>query len=163
MSEEQNGGPTADLWRGERGRFKANNPGVFKAGNADGCQFQLGNKDALVHGGYSRQVQEDMRPWVTEVLAQVVADKGGMENLTELQRQAIEHGLGPLLAVMKSTGQDIVANHALSAKGKARAVVGAHQRALDRFVKLAQLIGLDRTPRQVDTFEAAITREPIHE
>lgn len=116
------------------------------------CQcgaWLAGNPGALKTGRYSRQLQDDARPWVTGVIAQVIADKGGPGALSELQSQVLEQGLAPTLVILRFLGANLMAEGPLTGKGRQRAATTAYLQTLDRFMRLCQTVGLERASKHL--------------
>ena len=55
----------------------------------------------------------------------------------------------PTLAILRHLGENLMAEGALTAKGRRRAATSAYLAVLDRFLRLAQVVGLERRQKRV--------------
>jgi hypothetical protein len=80
--------------------------------------------------------------------AQIEADLGGTEALSQVHRDAI----GDLLRLELIAGylfDRLLEGGPLTGRGRTRAATTAYLQVLDRVVRLRQLVGLARRPRQI--------------
>ena len=111
-----------------------------------GGRFAEGNTAALRTGCFSRQLQDDAAPWREQQIAAIRADLGN--DIATLKAHTIEQ-LGTLLVVLRFLSANLMAEGPLTGKGRQRAATSAYLQVLDRYVRLAQTIGLDRQTRQL--------------
>jgi hypothetical protein len=116
------------------------------------CQTWLkGNQAARKHGTFARHHPADVIMTADELLEGLVADKGGAAEMSTLQRSlaAKLRDTDILLSLNKRT---VIAEGVDAPAGRK-----AHDRylaALDRFVRLAAMLGLDREAKRVDLARA---------
>ena len=122
-------------------------------------KFTAGNRGALKHGGYSRQVAGGMLPEQAELVAllaekrtAIEADLGGAEALTELTRDLIARYVQ--LEMVASTLAANVVTAPLTAKGARRAALAAFLAVTDRQQRLAMTLGLERRSRPINPLDA---------
>lgn len=109
----------------------------------------------LQHGLHSKLVQAGHLPSQREAAAalaakqaQIEADLGGTEALSQVHRDAI----GDLLRLELIAGylfDRLLEGGPLTGRGRTRAATTAYLQVLDRVVRLRQLVGLARRPRQI--------------
>ena len=102
--------------------------------------------NALKHGRHSRRLQEDAAPWRAAQVASIKEDLG--QDVSTLKAHAIEQ-TGHVLVVLRFLGENLAAAGPLTGKGRTRAATTAYLQTLDRFMRLAQLLGLERVAKQV--------------
>jgi len=115
-------------------------------------RFTKGNRAALVHGGRSKQVSRLHAPLRDEIVQKVIVDLGGDASLLPVTLLGLvdryaEVSLlaGSYMFWLREQGGPI------GTRGRQRAAVGGYLAALDRQMKLAVLIGLERKARKVGT------------
>lgn len=81
--------------------------------------------------------------------------------MTVLKADAVRE-VGRLGLVMQSLGDDLLQHGVLTGRGRTRAALSAYTAVLDRFTKLASMLGLERTAKSV-SFAQAVTEAPVHE
>lgn len=139
------------------------------AGNGNGRdpetgQFLPGNTAAMRHGAHSERHIERLKAEAAETLAEhraeIVADLGGEEALSRIQRDVLDRYLTAtcLLAWMES---ELVAKGPLTAKGTRRALHTAYATQLDKVVKLSGMLGLQRRAKPLDPLVAV--RDAVEE
>lgn len=104
----------------------------------------------LRDGLRSRQLieQPDIAAWHMRQVEIITADLGGASELTALKSTLVRE-LARLEVILGAIGDELLQSGALTGKGKVRALTTLHLKVLDRFVKGAALVGLDRRSRQV--------------
>lgn len=129
-------------------------------GHAPGTgRFVRGNRDALTHGGYSRQVAGGLLPEQAELVAMlsekraaIEQDLGGADALTELQRDLIARYVQMELVAERLASTVVAAP--LTAKGAKRAALSAFLAVTDRQQRLAMTLGLERRSRPINPLDA---------
>lgn len=127
-------------------------------------QFLPGHTYSLKHGRKSERHIERLKAEAAETLAEqraeIVADLGGEEALSRIQRDTLDRYLTAtcLLAWMET---ELVAKGPLTAKGTRRALHTAYATQLDKVVKLAGMLGLQRRAKPVDPLVAV--RDAVEE
>jgi hypothetical protein len=118
-----------------------------------------GNQLHRTHGAYSfrdrgdRSVTETLRQSADDMAAGIIADKGGVENLTTLQREFINQ-LRNLRIMADLLAHDLVARGLHTKSGRVRSSHSKLLETLDRLYRFGQAIGPGREPRQVaDVYE----------
>jgi hypothetical protein len=115
-----------------------------------------GNQLHRVHGAYSfrdrgeRTVPADFRTSADDMLAGIIADKGGAENLTTLKREYAQQ-VRNLRVMLDLIGNYLVRNGLTTPRGRVRTAVNKYLEVFDRFDKAAQRLGLERDARPVPT------------
>jgi hypothetical protein len=123
--------------------------GICEKGHA-----MRGNQLHRVHGLYSfrdrgdRAIPADLRTSADEMLAGIVADKGGAENLTTLKREYAQQ-VRTLRVMLDLIGNHLVQNGLTTPKGRIRSAVSKYLEVFDRFDKAAQRLGVERESKQV--------------
>jgi hypothetical protein len=119
-------------------------------------RFAAGNTAALVHGGRSRQASALQAPLREEIRRQVMQDLGDDEvalptTLLRLVDRFAETSLlcDSYIQWLEEQGGPI------GTRGRQRAAVGGYLAALDRQMKLAQMIGLERRAKDINTLTAS--------
>ena len=127
--------------------------------NPDGT-FASRNATALTHGGRSEQVRAAQRPGQTEAperlaerRAAIMADLGGEQQLSQLQRDLIERYI-ELDTVASWLGGHLVAEGPLTAKGRTRAALSAYVTVVDRIQRVGAALGVARRPKTVPDLTA---------
>ncbi|MGE0361461.1 MAG: hypothetical protein AB7H93_12160 [Vicinamibacterales bacterium] len=131
-----------------------------RPGHAPGTgRFVRGNRDALTHGAYSRQVAGGLLPEQAELVAMLAEkreaieqDLGGADALTELQRDLIERYTQ--LELIAHRLAEVVVAAPLTAKGAKRAALSAFLAVTDRQQRLAMTLGLERRSRPINPLDA---------
>ena len=125
------------------------------------CQSYIkGCAPQLVHG-LRRRASLDLPAEVREALdekrAAIASDLGGEDTLSQLQRDVLDRYLD-LDGLAAFQAAELSRNGMVTAKGHARALFSAFLQTTDRQVKLAQLLGLERRERQVDSIADYLDR-----
>lgn len=114
-----------------------------------------GNRWALRHGGCSRYVAAGRMPEQAAIVAaladrqaEIEADQGGREHLSALARDLVRDYL-QLRFTSEWLADNLIAEGALTAKGRRRAALTAYLQVLDRLHKIALALGLRRVPKRV--------------
>jgi hypothetical protein len=114
------------------------------------CQSWLvGNPGPRTTGVYARQQPADLVMTADELERGIVADLGGIENLSTLERSHIRK-LRDLEITIRLLAGDIARNNLLTPGGRVRDVYGAFLNGLDRFDRYSQRLGLKRRAKHVD-------------
>ena len=102
--------------------------------------------NALKHGMYSQQLQDDAATWRADQVARIRADLG--DDVSTLKGHAIDQ-VGTVLVVLRFLSENLMAIGPLTGKGRQRAALTAYMQTLDRYMRLTQQLGLDRTSKPV--------------
>lgn len=128
--------------------------------------FIPGSQQRLTHGAraFDRHgdavVPANVRMTADDMLAGIIADKGGAENLTTLKREYAQRArdfrvmLDLILHHLVTTG--------LTTKGgRVRGAVTKYLEIFDRFDKCAQRLGLERDAREALSLTARLAQAPV--
>jgi hypothetical protein len=111
---------------------------------------------ALTHGARSLQVRlallAECRAALSERRNGILADLGGRDDLSIIRTDMVERYLETSL-LAEWLGGNLLAEGALTAKGKARAAATLYLQVLDRLSRLASTLGLDRRARRLNVAE----------
>jgi hypothetical protein len=113
---------------------------------------------ALKHGVRAFEVRgesalpADLRVSVEDFRSQVIADNGGLTELTAVQAGYIRR-LSELEATARLLAADLTSNGLFTAKRRVRSTYGRWLETLDRWDRFAQRVGIERKARQVDPIE----------
>jgi hypothetical protein len=133
-----------------------------------------GNQLHRTHGAYSFRdrgdaaLPPDVRMTVVEFKAQVVSDRGGLDELSAIEAARIGH-LAEVETTLRLLASDIARNGLLTKRGRTRTVFGRWLEALDRWERLASHVGDGRRARAVPSLsdylaqaatEASAERKP---
>jgi hypothetical protein len=112
-----------------------------------------GNTLSLRHGLRSSRLLEapDVAAWHQDETAAITADRGGVAELSTLQRAYVRES-ARLEVILAALGDDLLHAGVLTGKGKMRAATSTYLQVLDRFVKVTQALGVQRVPAHVPTF-----------
>lgn len=122
-----------------------------------------GNQLHYQHGAFSfrdrgaASLPPDLRMTVAEFKAQVITDRGGLDELSAIEAARIGH-LAEVETTLRLLASDIARNGLLTKKGRTRTVFGRWLEALDRWQKLAAHIGDGRRARQVPSLSAYLAQ-----
>lgn len=108
------------------------------------------NSNALTTGTRSEQMLDALAPAKAALVADVTRDLGG-EVPTTLKRLIDAHSETTLLresVFLRMAGEPV------TAKGKCRAMLNAYLQLVDRELRLAQVIGLERREKPVNPLDA---------
>jgi hypothetical protein len=115
--------------------------------------FALANQEARLSGLRARHHPAELREAAEDLVAGIVADKGGESELSTLQRAYIGR-LGDVEITLRILATDIATNGLLTPGGRPREVYDKFLAGLDRFDRLGQRIGLERHAKRVDLARA---------
>jgi hypothetical protein len=119
------------------------------ATRCDTCgAIQAGNTLAVKSGVFSRVAPAHLRQSADEMLAGLIADLGGEENLTTLQRGYC-HKLRDLEIIARGLASDLANRGLVTAGGKSRSSLDRYLAVLRCWDGLAQRLGLERRARDV--------------
>lgn len=117
---------------------------------ADG-RFLPGTPAALVTGRHSLQLQHALEPARRALVAQVTADLGGdVDGLPATLARLV--GAFSETSLLRESVFIRMAGQPTTNKGKARAMLSAYVALVDRELRLAQAIGLERKARRTRSF-----------
>jgi hypothetical protein len=129
--------------------------------DADRCtrgHVLIGNQARRTHGAYSfrdrgdRAIPVDLRTSADEMLAGIIADKGGPGNMTTLKREYAQQ-VRTFRVMLDLIGNHIVRNGLITPGSRVRSAVNKYLEVFDRFDKAAQRLGLEREARQVPSLQ----------
>ncbi len=92
----------------------------------------------------------DVRQELEQFRAQVIADLGGESELSAIKQQYVQR-LAQIDTIINLVILDLNTRGLLTVKGKVRSTVDALFKAVDRYDKLAQRLGLERRTKKVPT------------
>lgn len=114
-----------------------------------------GNTAAMRHGMRSAQARAGLLPEQAEALAALAAkraeveqDLGGTEQLSGLARDQVQRYL-ELSLVADYLGTKLAQEGPLSGKGRTRACLSAYLSVVDRLLRIASTLGLERRAKRV--------------
>ncbi len=119
-------------------------------------RFLPGNVAALRHGRRStvvrRRIEEESRAELAERRQVIVADLGGLDQLSTIAIDVLERYLvaAALLGWMEDR---LIVEGVVTTKGKRRSIHRAYLAQLDRVVRLASMLGLERRAQAVPSVE----------
>lgn len=129
---------------------------------ADGT-VRSGNRTAQKHGVYTFEARGaaalpgDLRISVEEFRAQVISDRGGVDDLTAIDGGYIRR-LSELETVVRLLASDLAQRGMFTPRGRVRTTFNRWLEALDRWDRYAQRIGHERRPKQVPTLAEYLSR-----
>ena len=130
--------------------------GRINALGVDGCvQCRSTVKGGQLARKHPRVTTDDplTRQWMRERADAIIVDRGGRENLSTLQIAAIEQ-FPKLERLLDSWEQYFVAQGVFTRQGRVRSGYReGYLSTLDRYLKLAALIGFERRAKAVPTLE----------
>jgi len=127
--------------------------------------FIPGSQQRLTHGARAFErhgdavVPADVRQSADDVLAGVIADKGGLQNLTTLKREYV-HQVRNLRVMMDLIASHLVRNGVTTQDGRVRSALTKYLEVFDRFDKCAQRLGLEREAREALTLAQRLAQAP---
>jgi hypothetical protein len=118
------------------------------AGRCGSCQSWLGgNKGALKHNIYAKTKPTDVLLTAEQLLTGIVSDKGGLDEMPTLLKDAVSK-LRDVDILINLNKRTIIREGVEGPTGRR-----AHDRylnCLDRYLRLVQVIGLERHAKRVD-------------
>ncbi len=139
------------------GELAASGPDVaacFREARNTG-RFTVGNTLSLKHGARSARVKAALLPEQAEALAALAEkrigienDRGGVEGMAVIARDMVTRYI-ELDNVATWLSDNLQRHGALTGKGRQRAALTAYLGIVDRQVRLAQLLGLERKQKPV--------------
>lgn len=120
------------------------------AGRQANGQAGQGNTIAMKDGFRSLQLMNhpDIATWYGEQIEAISTDLGGDAELSALARAAVRE-VARLEVIVAALGDELLKHGVLTGKGKTRSATNCYLKALDRFVKLAGVLGLARQQKRV--------------
>lgn len=119
-------------------------------------QFVAGNTAALKHGGRSERLQREIEQDATGALAErrqaVLGDLGGEGELSTIAAGTVDRYIRAEAMLEWMEGR-ILAEGVLTGKGRRKAIHTAYLQQLDRVLRLAAMLGLERKAKRVPTLE----------
>ena len=128
--------------------------------------FIPGSQQRLTHGARAFErhgdavVPPDVRLTADDMLAGIIADKGGANNLTTLKREYAQQARH-FRVMLDLILHDLVRNGVTTKGGRVRSAVSKYLEIFDRFDKVAQRLGLERDAREALSFTARLAAAPI--
>lgn len=130
----------------------------FLPGNRPVNAFTARNTAAQTHGvrafETAGRLDPELRQSVDEFRDGLISDQGGLEGLTTV-RAGLIRALVHVEAVRRILFRDLVERGMFTPTGSPRATHDRFMATLDRWVKLADRLGVERRPRQLDTLDLA--------
>jgi len=133
----------------------ANAPGTW-ACSACGS-FLPGNSVARTHGLRSQRQPADLTMTADEVERGLVADNGGADELSTLERRYVRH-IRNVEITLGLLMNDIARHGLLTKGGRVRDVYAGFLNGLDRFDRLSQRLGMKRRSKRVPTLDEYLAR-----
>ena len=117
-----------------------------------------GNLLNLQHGLRSTQLlnQPDIAEWHREEVAAITVDLGGETELSALQKASVRE-VARLEVIAAALGSEILESGPLTGKGAIRSATNVYLSVLDRYVRLANTLGLARRQRRVPSAHELLT------
>jgi hypothetical protein len=125
--------------------------GRFVAGSLAGAASTL---------AHSRHLLDALGTVKREVVARVLADRGGEAGVSETLLGLVDAYAEARLLRQSMWVQLNEQGGPITGKGKRRALLGAYLNAVDREMKLAQVVGLERSTKRVDLARALSGMDP---
>ncbi len=92
--------------------------------------------------------QRDVAEWHREQVEAIHADLGGASELSSLQRASVRE-VARLEIILAALGDELIEGGVLTGKGAMRAATTTYLMVLDRFIKIAGVVGLQRQTKRV--------------
>lgn len=128
------------------------------ADRCPGCGvWQVANQGARTLGLYTQHKPVELRMTADELIAGVLADRGGDTEVTTLERSYIRK-LADLEITIRLLTSDIAKRGLLTPGGRVRDVFPKLLAGLATFDRYATRIGLERRQKPVDTVDAYLRR-----
>jgi hypothetical protein len=127
--------------------------------------FIVGSQQRLTHGARAFErhgdavVPPDVRMTADDMLAGIIADKGGAKNLTTLKRELAQQARN-FRVMLDLILHDLVRNGVTTKGGRVRSAVSKYLEIFDRFDKVAQRLGLERDARDTLSLTARLAAAP---
>ncbi len=143
-------------------------PHPTHTGHCDRGHAMPGNQLHRLHGAYSfrdrgdASLPPDLRMTVGEFKAQVITDRGGLDELSAIEAARIGH-LAEVETTLRLLASDIARNGLLTKKGRTRTVFGRWLEALDRWERLASHVGDGRRASAVPSLSAYLAQAQEHQ
>jgi hypothetical protein len=134
-----------DPARCERGHNLVGHPGPA---------WKNGVRQFEQHG--ERVLAPDLRGSINEFRDAVIADRGGVENLTAIEAGYVRR-LVELETVVRLLASDLAARGIFTARGRARSTVAHWLATLDRWDRFALRVGIERRARRVPTLHDVLS------
>ena len=114
-----------------------------------------GNTLRLETGLRSRLLleQPDVAAWHREQVEIITADLGGENELSALQRASVRE-VARLEVIVAALGNELLEGGVLTPKGAGRSATFVYLQVLDRFMKMAGTVGLQRRPKPTNPLDA---------
>ncbi len=123
-----------------------------RANHDEQGRFARGNTASLVHGGRSKVLRRELEDEAAEALAErreaIAADLGGVTDLSTLALDTVRRYVSAAAMLEWMEGR-LLAEGVLTGKGRRKALHNAYLAQLDRVVRLAGLLGLERKAKGV--------------
>ena len=103
--------------------------------------------------------QPDIALWHCEQVEAISADLGGASELSALQRASVRE-VARLEVILAALGNELLDGGVLTGIGAMRAATTAYLQVLDRFVRVAGRVGLERKARKIPSLEFGLTFTP---
>ena len=124
-----------------------------QAGPGNTLNLRAGLRSALL------LEQPDIALWHCEQVEAISADLGGASELSALQRASVRE-VARLEVILAALGNELLNGGVLTGIGAMRAATTAYLQVLDRFVRVAGRVGLERKARKIPSLEFGLTFTP---
>ena len=101
-----------------------------------------------------------LRMSADDMLAGIIADKGGRENLTTFKREYVQQARN-FRVMLDMILQELVRNGVTTKGGRVRSAVSKYLEIFDRFDKVAQRLGLEREAREAMSLTQRLAAAPL--
>jgi hypothetical protein len=118
-----------------------------QAGPGNTLNLRTGLRSALLLD------QPDVAAWHREQVHAITTDLGGEAELSALQRATVRE-VARLEVILAALGHELLDGGVLTPKGAMRAATVVYLQVLDRFVKVAATVGLQRRAKPIDPLDA---------
>ncbi len=135
--------------------------GTVNAADANACvrchKILAGNRLAVTTGIYAQHHPADLRERVDRFAADVVADLGGADELSTLERAYIGR-LADVEMMLRLLAQDIAEKGLMTPAGSVRRSYEQLLAGVDRWDRLAQRLGMRRRPKAIASAQEIIAQ-----
>lgn len=123
-----------------------------RGGRASDGTFTAGNLGALKTGEHCDRLLEEpaLAAFHRDRVDAITKDLGGAAGLSTSSAQLVAE-LARVQLFTEALGENVMQHGALTGRGKTRAAVNVYLTLLERQVKLAQMLGLDRKQKELNT------------
>jgi hypothetical protein len=122
--------------------------------NEKSGKLEPGNAVALKHGVRSTRIllNPDILAWHREQVIAISNDLGGESELSTLQISHVRE-VARLEVILAALGDELLNAGVLTPKGNMRVCTTAYLHVLDRFVKVASAVGIQRVSKRIESLQ----------